>query len=105
MLNHSPYHNSIGGGNFDNTELTLSALVCIKRWLSLCIGAMAAVFLCFLSVACSRDDEPILQDKPFASPTDSTTQSGGSGFIFGDDEPEITIPLDLKHKITNSTDI
>lgn len=66
---------------------------------------MTAVFLCFLSVACSPDDGPILQDKPFASPTDSTTQSGDGDFIFGDDEPEITIPLDMKSKITNSTDI
>lgn len=48
---------------------------------------------------------PIVQDEPPALPADSTTQSGDGDFIFGDDEPEITIPLDMKSKITNSTDI
>lgn len=88
------HKNSIGGGNYNNTMYPLSTSVSKKSGLSLCISAIAAVVLCALSTACSPDDEPVVQDAPFTSPTDSTTQSGGGGFIFGDDEPAITIPLD-----------
>ena len=72
----------------------LSTSVIKKSGLSLCISAIAAVVLCGLSTACSPDDGPIVQDAPSATPADSTTHSGGGGFIFGEDEPEITIPLD-----------
>lgn len=86
---------SIGGGNYNNTASPISTSVSKKSGLSLCISAIAAVVLCALSTACSPDDGPIVQDEPSTSPTDSTTQSGGGGFIFGDDdEPAITIPLD-----------
>ena len=95
MLNHSPYYNSMGGGNFGNTELTLSTLVCIKRRLSLCIGAMAAVFLCVLSVACSPDEGTEYQGKKeVKQPKDSTTYTGGSSFEF-DTVDEDPIEIDL----------
>ena len=87
--------NSIGGGNYNNTMYPLSTSVSKKSGLSLCISAIAAVVLCALSTACSPDDGPIVQEESPASPADSTTQSGGGGFNFGDDdEPAITIPLD-----------
>lgn len=95
MLNHSSYHNSIGGGNFDHTELTLSTLASIKRRLSLCIGAMAAVFLCVLSVACSPDEGTENQvKKELKQPKDTTTHTGGSSFEF-DTEDEDPIEIDL----------
>lgn len=72
----------------------LSSSVSKKSGVSLCISAIAAVVLCALSTACSPDDAPIVQEESPAFPADSTTQSGGGGFIFGDDEPAITIPLD-----------
>lgn len=73
----------------------LSTSVSKKSGLSLCISAIAAVVLCALSTACSPDEGPIVQEESPASPADSTTQSGGGDFIFGDDdEPAITIPLD-----------
>lgn len=86
--------NSIGGGNYNNTMYLLSSSVSKKSGLSLCISAIAAVVLCALSTACSPDEGPIVQEESPTSPTDSTTQSGGGGYIFGDDEPAITIPLD-----------
>ena len=101
MLNNKLFINRIGGGNFEESELTKSRNVLIKGRLSLFVGAMiAALFVCF-AVSCTTDypaeqpqKTPDDAAKVTSSRIDSTQNKGGNGNLTGDTEYADTLDFE-----------
>lgn len=101
MLNNKLFINRIGGGNFEESELTKSRNVLIKGRLSLFVGAMiAALFVCSF-VGCTTDfpaEQPQKTPDDAAKLTnsriDSTKNKGGNGNLTGDTEYADTLDFE-----------
>lgn len=101
MLNNKLFINRIGGGNFEESEVTKSRNVLIKGRLSLFIGAMIAALFVSVAVGCTTDfpaEQPPKTPDDAAKLTnsriDSTQNKGGNGNFTGDTEYADTLDFE-----------